>query len=245
MYDPALGRWHVIDNKAEKYSSISPFAYALNNPIIFLDPDGNEVIIHHMRMAIIDKFMATSSGQNFINQFLEKGETVKIRMEDGSLQNYNFSGSGKNNSYSNSTLRIAALDMPSRINGVTLAYHSDGSRLFRPRETVDKSDLGKLQTSKKFELRIGLNGNLDRSDAEWAETLGHEVFVHGVDAASAIQKVIDALVAGVSEDDLNALIGTLNAAGGNAEDEHDMLNAGNDEDYNEYMRELTKEDDDE
>jgi len=42
-YDPQLGRWHVIDNKAEKYSFITPYAYALNNPIIFLDPDGNEV----------------------------------------------------------------------------------------------------------------------------------------------------------------------------------------------------------
>jgi len=44
MYDPALGRWHVIDNKAEKYYSTNPYTYALNNPVIFIDPDGNEVI---------------------------------------------------------------------------------------------------------------------------------------------------------------------------------------------------------
>jgi RHS repeat-associated protein len=43
MYDPQLGRWHSIDNKAEKYSSVSPYIYCLNNPIIFVDPDGNEV----------------------------------------------------------------------------------------------------------------------------------------------------------------------------------------------------------
>jgi RHS repeat-associated protein len=43
MYDPALGRWSVIDNKAEKYSSVSPYVYCINNPIIFLDPDGNEI----------------------------------------------------------------------------------------------------------------------------------------------------------------------------------------------------------
>ncbi len=42
MYDPALGRWHVPDPLAEKYSSISPFNYVFNNPIKLIDPLGLE-----------------------------------------------------------------------------------------------------------------------------------------------------------------------------------------------------------
>jgi len=42
-YDPALGRWMNIDPLASKYFSYSPFTYALNNPVYFVDIDGMQV----------------------------------------------------------------------------------------------------------------------------------------------------------------------------------------------------------
>jgi len=42
-YDPSLGRWMNTDPLAEKYQGFSPYNYTLNNPIMFVDPDGRVV----------------------------------------------------------------------------------------------------------------------------------------------------------------------------------------------------------
>jgi len=44
-YEPSYGRFTTMDPLAEKYYSISPYAYCLNNPMRFVDPDGREVVI--------------------------------------------------------------------------------------------------------------------------------------------------------------------------------------------------------
>lgn len=45
MYMPELGRWGAIDRKAEAYTSWNPYNYTLNNPIKYIDPNGEDVYL--------------------------------------------------------------------------------------------------------------------------------------------------------------------------------------------------------
>jgi len=41
MYDPILGKYFVVDSYSDMMPNINPYRYAFNNPVKYIDPDGN------------------------------------------------------------------------------------------------------------------------------------------------------------------------------------------------------------
>ena len=73
-YDPTIARWGQVDPLADSYTPYSPYNYTLNNPILFIDPDGRSVDWEPQ----IHKNEGQVNGQTVVTSGY-----LKVQMEDG------------------------------------------------------------------------------------------------------------------------------------------------------------------
>ena len=45
IYDPRLGRWSARDKLSLKYVGLSPYTFVGNSPVLFIDPDGLQIVV--------------------------------------------------------------------------------------------------------------------------------------------------------------------------------------------------------
>jgi len=74
MYDAALGRWHAVDSKSENYPDWSPYTFVVNDPLKYIDPDGNDKYEAGIDFRILNG--KWSIGLRFSESEIDKGKTT-------------------------------------------------------------------------------------------------------------------------------------------------------------------------
>ena len=168
MYDPVLGRWTTQDPLSEKYYSWSQYNYCVNNPVMFVDPDGRDVDLKHLskleHREALEKLLNTQEGIEFIGRYMKKGQILSLNGKE-----YEFYKEGDR---SKDILFIASADLGKSIIGLNRTYHKGGNRQLS--ESIE-SDIKKVATNGVKQV-IYLHNNLDESES--LSTLAHEIFVH-------------------------------------------------------------------
>jgi RHS repeat-associated protein len=170
-YQPDIARWGGVDPLAFKYAPVSPYNYALNNPIRFVDPNGED-ILDVTPVRLIFHGGAKKAGDNSAFEFAAKnvakdyGGVKSVSMNvvssaqeivntinkqaDGSVQSVDIFTHGGTNA-------LYTYDPEGAVAGNTSLYRGGAKQFFNlawgeGSATIGEIDFNKFTNSAKIEL---------------------------------------------------------------------------------------------
>lgn len=170
QYNPVTARWDRVDPLCEKFYSISPYVYCVNNPVNAIDPDGKEVLpvlfekldqrgnaygtpyrSSSKFVKAMTKFANTTYGNQFVSSFLPRGR-----------KQYGVKGNGQ---YANYVFRIEEFNF------------SDPNEQFVTMGNV-RGRFKVQEVNGKLNIIMSLDV-AGQSENELIETITHELALHG------------------------------------------------------------------
>lgn len=83
--EPTSLKWWSIDPRAEKYLNLSPYNYCANNPIMYIDPNGDTLAIANNQISVGDiNSLVTSSNQQYLT-FTGTGSFSQVGLNFGNM----------------------------------------------------------------------------------------------------------------------------------------------------------------
>ncbi|GAB6010282.1 RHS repeat domain-containing protein [Dysgonomonas reticulitermitis] len=91
-YESAIGRFTTVDPLAEKHFSVSPYVYALNNPMRYIDPLGTDTVPANE----VWEYYLTNYRTDGMSGLFDKNDYEVVTNEDGEVFNLHLITSGEN-----------------------------------------------------------------------------------------------------------------------------------------------------